>query len=192
MWRPWWRHLGYVLQVWRHLGVQIWCAVIRHLGSISEVFEHGWVAHLSASDPPGIGPSIYRAVTNILNHFIILISSFCYHLKQALVGYLEPSVTKCTLMQWFKEVGFSTLYGALLLKTWRWVVISLWTRSETPFMFASNFFNFNKMFTLFKYKLLVAGPFSFVCDLNSILIFFFILTSKWLCPAAHTHNWATC
>ena len=30
MWRPWWRHLGYVLQVWRqwrHLGVQIWCAV---------------------------------------------------------------------------------------------------------------------------------------------------------------------
>ena len=52
MWRPWWRHLGYVLQVWRHLGVQIWCAVIRHLGSISEVFEHGWVAHLSASDPP--------------------------------------------------------------------------------------------------------------------------------------------
>ena len=52
MWRPWWRHLGYVLQVWRHLGVQIWCAVIRHLGSISEVFEHEWVAHLSASDPP--------------------------------------------------------------------------------------------------------------------------------------------
>ena len=55
MWRPWWRHLGYVLQVWRHLGVQLWCAVIRHLGSISEVFEHGWVAHLSASDPPPRG-----------------------------------------------------------------------------------------------------------------------------------------
>ena len=39
------------LQVWRHLGVQIWCAVIRHLGSISEVVGRGWVAHLSVSDP---------------------------------------------------------------------------------------------------------------------------------------------
>ncbi|XP_041454356.1 probable G-protein coupled receptor CG31760 [Lytechinus variegatus] len=30
---------------------------------------------------------------------------------------------RCTLMQWFKEVGFSTLYGALLLKTWRISVV---------------------------------------------------------------------
>ena len=63
MWRPWWRHLGYVLQVWRHLGVQIWCAVIRHLGSISEVFEHEWVAHLSASDPPPPPPRVYHERT---------------------------------------------------------------------------------------------------------------------------------
>ena len=37
------------------------------------------------------------------------------------MGYFEASVITCCLKFWFREIGFSISYGALLLKTWRYV-----------------------------------------------------------------------
>jgi hypothetical protein len=38
---------------------------------------------------------------------------------QLITGYFEASVLTCMLRCWFREIGFSISYGALLLKTWR-------------------------------------------------------------------------
>ncbi|XP_030831956.1 probable G-protein coupled receptor CG31760 [Strongylocentrotus purpuratus] len=64
---------------------------------------------------------VVKAASPVLLRIILIGAVFLYCL--ALVGYGVPTVMRCTLMQWFKEVGFSTLYGALLLKTWRISVV---------------------------------------------------------------------
>ncbi|XP_071507716.1 probable G-protein coupled receptor CG31760 [Diadema antillarum] len=64
---------------------------------------------------------VVKAASPVLLRIILIGALFLYCL--ALVGYGLPTATRCTLMQWFKEVGFSTLYGALLLKTWRISVV---------------------------------------------------------------------
>ena len=42
-------------------------------------------------------------------------------LLQTLVLYPRPHVVTCTLRIWLREIGFALSYGALMLKTWRWV-----------------------------------------------------------------------
>lgn len=53
--------------------------------------------------------SIFCALHEILKSIIF----------QLIVGYFEASVVTCILRFWFREIGFSISYGALLLKTWR-------------------------------------------------------------------------
>lgn len=36
--------------------------------------------------------------------------------------YPPPSIYTCTARIWLREIGFSLTYGALMLKTWRWVI----------------------------------------------------------------------
>ncbi|RUS88962.1 hypothetical protein EGW08_003298, partial [Elysia chlorotica] len=40
-----------------------------------------------------------------------------------IVGYFEASRVTCCMRLWFREIGFSISYGALLLKTWRISVV---------------------------------------------------------------------
>lgn len=42
-------------------------------------------------------------------------------LFQTIVMYPRPNVITCTVRVWLREIGFSLTYGALMLKTWRWV-----------------------------------------------------------------------
>ena len=45
--------------------------------------------------------------------------------------YFKASSTTCTLKIWFRELGFTISYGALLLKTWRiGVVFKVVTASQ--------------------------------------------------------------
>ena len=39
--------------------------------------------------------------------------------------YPQPNIVTCTLRVWFREIGFSLTYGALMLKTWRYVTTKL-------------------------------------------------------------------
>lgn len=40
---------------------------------------------------------------------------------QTIVIYPKPSVYTCTARTWLREIGFSLTYGALMLKTWRYI-----------------------------------------------------------------------
>ena len=40
---------------------------------------------------------------------------------QVVIQYFEPSVTTCLIVPWLREVGFAILYGALVLKIYRFV-----------------------------------------------------------------------
>jgi G protein-coupled receptor 158 len=42
---------------------------------------------------------------------------------QTIVLYPRPNMLTCTLRIWLREIGFALSYGALMLKTWRWVII---------------------------------------------------------------------
>lgn len=43
---------------------------------------------------------------------------------QTILMYPNPSLYTCTARIWFREIGFSLTYGALMLKTWRYVFSS--------------------------------------------------------------------
>ncbi|XP_038068972.1 probable G-protein coupled receptor CG31760 [Patiria miniata] len=64
---------------------------------------------------------VVKAASPVLLRIILLGSLFLY--CPVLVSYYEPTVATCMLLQWFKEVGFSILFGAVLLKTWRISVV---------------------------------------------------------------------
>lgn len=51
--------------------------------------------------------------------FMVLIYLFINF--QSIVMYPPPSIYTCTARVWLREIGFSLTYGALMLKTWRWV-----------------------------------------------------------------------
>ncbi|KAL3859157.1 hypothetical protein ACJMK2_009389 [Sinanodonta woodiana] len=53
---------------------------------------------------------------------IVLLGAFLLYCP-LVVGYFEASVLTCCLRFWFREIGFSISYGALLLKTWRISVV---------------------------------------------------------------------
>ncbi|XP_060594332.1 probable G-protein coupled receptor CG31760 [Ruditapes philippinarum] len=53
---------------------------------------------------------------------IILLGAFLLYCP-LIVSYFEASVLTCCLRFWFREIGFSISYGALLLKTWRISVV---------------------------------------------------------------------
>ncbi|KAK3610032.1 hypothetical protein CHS0354_032381 [Potamilus streckersoni] len=53
---------------------------------------------------------------------IVLLGAFLLYCP-LIVGYFEASVLTCCLRFWFREIGFSISYGALLLKTWRISVV---------------------------------------------------------------------
>ncbi|XP_069112828.1 metabotropic glycine receptor-like [Argopecten irradians] len=53
---------------------------------------------------------------------IILVGAFLLYCP-LIVGYFEATVITCILKFWFREIGFSISYGALLLKTWRISVV---------------------------------------------------------------------
>ena len=59
------------------------------------------------------------AFYNVLMPFPRNLTISFFYLLQVPVSYGVPTVATCTLVQWFKEIGFATLFGALLLKTWR-------------------------------------------------------------------------
>ncbi|XP_033626735.1 probable G-protein coupled receptor CG31760 [Asterias rubens] len=64
---------------------------------------------------------VVKAASPVLLRIILVGSLFLY--CPVLVSFYEPTVVTCMLLQWFKEVGFSILFGALLLKTWRISVV---------------------------------------------------------------------
>jgi len=41
---------------------------------------------------------------------------------QVVVQYFEPTQTSCMVIPWLREVGFSVIYGALVLKVYRYVL----------------------------------------------------------------------
>ncbi|WAR11603.1 Y1760-like protein [Mya arenaria] len=53
---------------------------------------------------------------------IVLLGAFLLYCP-LVVSYFEVSVVTCCLRFWFREIGFSISYGALLLKTWRISVV---------------------------------------------------------------------
>ncbi|XP_041376919.1 probable G-protein coupled receptor CG31760 [Gigantopelta aegis] len=53
---------------------------------------------------------------------IILLGAFLLYCP-LIVGYFEASVITCCMKFWFRQIGFSISYGALLLKTWRISVV---------------------------------------------------------------------
>jgi hypothetical protein len=42
---------------------------------------------------------------------------------QVVVQYFEPSTTTCLIVPWLRELGFAVLYGALVLKIYRYKLI---------------------------------------------------------------------
>ena len=50
---------------------------------------------------------------------------------QVVVQYFEPTQTSCMVIPWLREVGFSVIYGALVLKVYRYVHVLL-TVLELP------------------------------------------------------------
>lgn len=42
-------------------------------------------------------------------------------IPQTIVMFPLPSIYLCVARVWLREIGFSLTYGALMLKTWRWV-----------------------------------------------------------------------
>ncbi|KAL5021248.1 hypothetical protein ScPMuIL_000403 [Solemya velum] len=64
---------------------------------------------------------VLKAASPVLLRIILLGAFFLY--STLIVGYFEASVLTCCLRFWFREIGFSISYGALLLKTWRISVV---------------------------------------------------------------------
>ncbi|XP_071083633.1 probable G-protein coupled receptor CG31760 isoform X2 [Haliotis cracherodii] len=64
---------------------------------------------------------VLKAASPVLLRIILLGAFFLY--CPLVVGYFEASVVTCCLRFWFREIGFSISYGALLLKTWRISVV---------------------------------------------------------------------
>ncbi|XP_062614926.1 probable G-protein coupled receptor CG31760 [Saccostrea cucullata] len=64
---------------------------------------------------------VLKAASPVLMRIILLGAFFLY--CPLIVGYFEASVVTCILRFWFREIGFSISYGALLLKTWRISVV---------------------------------------------------------------------
>ncbi|CAG5132424.1 unnamed protein product, partial [Candidula unifasciata] len=64
---------------------------------------------------------VLKAASPALMRVVILGAFFLY--CPSIVGYFEASTVTCCLKLWFREVGFSISYGALLLKTWRISVV---------------------------------------------------------------------
>ena len=50
------------------------------------------------------------------------------YLLQVVIQYFEPSTTTCLLVPWLREVGFAILYGALVLKIYRFESLTNNTR----------------------------------------------------------------
>ncbi|XP_063239014.1 uncharacterized protein LOC134540286 [Bacillus rossius redtenbacheri] len=67
------------------------------------------------------GVKVVRAASPVLLRVIVLGAFFIY--CTTIVMYPRPNIYTCTLRVWFREVGFSLTYGALMLKTWRISVI---------------------------------------------------------------------
>ncbi|KAJ8302765.1 hypothetical protein KUTeg_019161 [Tegillarca granosa] len=64
---------------------------------------------------------VLKAASPVLLRIILLGAFFLY--CPLIVGYFNASVITCILRFWFREIGFSISYGALLLKTWRISVV---------------------------------------------------------------------
>lgn len=64
---------------------------------------------------------VMKAASPVLLRLIVLGAFFLY--CPLITGYFEASVLTCILRCWFREIGFSISYGALLLKTWRISVV---------------------------------------------------------------------
>ena len=58
---------------------------------------------------------------------------FIFIICQTLVLYPRPHIITCTLRIWLREIGFALSYGALMLKTWRYRVVSLTIRNKYIF-----------------------------------------------------------
>lgn len=61
------------------------------------------------------------AVFSFFEGTLIQCKSKSISLLQTIVMYPRPNVITCTVRVWLREIGFSLTYGALMLKTWRWV-----------------------------------------------------------------------
>ncbi|XP_063981143.1 metabotropic glycine receptor-like [Diachasmimorpha longicaudata] len=64
---------------------------------------------------------VVKAASPVLLRVILLGAFFIY--CTTIVMYPRPNVVTCTVRVWFREIGFSLTYGALMLKTWRISVI---------------------------------------------------------------------
>ncbi|KAJ8041712.1 hypothetical protein HOLleu_12603 [Holothuria leucospilota] len=64
---------------------------------------------------------VVKAASPVLLRIILLGGLLLY--CPVLVSYSSPTDFNCAAMQWFKEIGFATMFGALLLKTWRISVV---------------------------------------------------------------------
>ncbi|GFS15643.1 G-protein coupled receptor [Elysia marginata] len=69
--------------------------------------------------------SILLAISGLIMSFLLVLVWFTVHYRnvKSIVGYFEASRITCCMRLWFREIGFSISYGALLLKTWRISVV---------------------------------------------------------------------
>ncbi|XP_012942258.2 probable G-protein coupled receptor 158 [Aplysia californica] len=64
---------------------------------------------------------VLKAASPVLMRVVLFGAFFLY--CPSIVGYFEASTVTCCMKLWFREIGFSISYGALLLKTWRISVV---------------------------------------------------------------------
>ncbi|BFZ12928.1 hypothetical protein BsWGS_15967 [Bradybaena similaris] len=64
---------------------------------------------------------VLKAASPVLMRVVLFGAFFLY--CPSIVGYFEASTIICCMRLWFREIGFSISYGALLLKTWRISVV---------------------------------------------------------------------
>ena len=53
--------------------------------------------------------------------YLMLFGAFVLY-SEVLIGWLPAGRVTCMARPWIRHVGFSITYGALLIKTWRFVI----------------------------------------------------------------------
>ena len=66
----------------------------------------------------GYDDYLSRLMDTSVLYLLVMFNQILYIL-QMIVMFFEASEVTCSLKIWFRELGFSISYGALLLKTWR-------------------------------------------------------------------------
>lgn len=53
--------------------------------------------------------------------FCLRMWNLCFFDSQVVIRYFEPTTMTCLMEPWFRELGFSIFYGAIILKIYRYL-----------------------------------------------------------------------